>query len=126
MRIIDKLKRKFTFENNKHEKDTIPKNELIETNLEQTSTSSYKYNFRYLHDLIDSSHGKKIKLEYDIVLGDGEESEFPNGIMFMCSEFDGNGHTIDARGKTPIFDRVSGYGLSDYSECIANTGYYIY
>ena len=74
--------------------------------------SDYKYNFKYLEDLINSGQDE-IKLEHDIILGEGEESKFPFGISVNRS-IDGNGHSIDARGKTRIF--VNGIFLR--GECV--------
>lgn len=68
----------------------------------QTFSSKKERNFRYLQSL--TLGGKnEIVLDCDIVLGEGEESEFPTGIMVLC-DINGNGHTIDAKGKVPIFN----------------------
>ena len=62
---------------------------------------SYTKDFRYLAGLVGSSEGE-IKFEYDI-----EYDEFENRryIQYDNSNIviNGNGHTIDARGKTSIF-----------------------
>lgn len=62
-------------------------------------------NFKYLDDLIHSG-AKEIVLDSDIVLGDGEESEYEDGIRLDVDDLiiDGNGHGIDARGKARIFE----------------------
>lgn len=61
-------------------------------------------NFKYLDDLIHSGE-KEIVLDSDIVLSDGEESEYRDGIELYRYglTIDGNGHTIDARRKARIF-----------------------
>ena len=66
---------------------------------------SSKRNFRYLDDLLNSG-AKEIKLDSDITLDEDEESYYKWGIKLTTHDFvlDGNGHTIDARHKTRIFD----------------------
>ena len=61
-------------------------------------------NFKYLDDLIHSG-AKEIVLDSDIVLSDGEEYEYLEGIKLDVDDLiiDGNGHTIDAQGLTRIF-----------------------
>ena len=61
-------------------------------------------NFRYLDELIHSG-AKEIVLDSDIVLSDGEESEYKDGIKLDVDDLtiDGNRHTIDAQGKARIF-----------------------
>ena len=87
-------KKKTTSDND--EKDL----EQCDLKAENRTTAPNEYNFRYLQGLL--SQGKEnVTLNHDIVLGEGEESEFPAGILVQCS-IDGNGHTIDARGKVPI------------------------
>ena len=60
--------------------------------------------FKYLDNLIHSRKNN-IKLDFDIVLGEFEENEYPDGIKldFENAIIDGNGHAIDACGKTRIF-----------------------
>ena len=62
-------------------------------------------NFKYLDELI---HGEasEIVLDADIALSDSEEARYREGIELDVDDLviDGNGHTIDARGKTQIFD----------------------
>jgi predicted outer membrane repeat protein len=64
-------------------------------------------NFRYLNDLIRSGE-KEINLNADIVLSITEKQTFKEGFNFNGANknliINGNGHTIDARGKTKIFD----------------------
>ena len=62
-------------------------------------------NFKYLDDLIHSG-AKEIVLNSDIVLSDGEESEYKNGIKLDVNDIviDGKGYAIDACGKARIFD----------------------
>ena len=61
-------------------------------------------NFKYLDGLIHCG-ANEIVMDSDIVLSDGEESEYEDGIVLNGVDFilDGNGHTIDACGKTRIF-----------------------
>ena len=60
--------------------------------------------FKYLNDLIQSG-AKKIVLDSDIVSSGNESFDYPKGIEIRMDDFvfDGNGHTIDAKGKTRIF-----------------------
>ena len=69
-------------------------------------------NFKYLDDLIRSGCDR-IVLESDIALEDGEESEYIDGIELVSNDIviDGNGHSIDARGKARIF-LCSGEGIT--------------
>ena len=64
-----------------------------------------KSNFKYLDNLIHSGK-KKIILDSDIILGDGEEEIYSEGIKIDVDHIliDGNGHTIDAREKVRIFE----------------------
>ena len=61
--------------------------------------------FKYLDGLIHSGE-KEIVLDADILLEDGEESQFLNGIELDIDflTIRGDGHSIDACGKTRIFD----------------------
>ena len=61
-------------------------------------------NFKYLDDLIHSG-AKEIILDSDIVLSDGEESEYKDGIKLDMDDLtiNGNGHTIDAGNQSAIF-----------------------
>lgn len=62
-------------------------------------------NFKYLDNLIHSGV-KEIILDSDINLSDREKSKYSEGIKLDVDDLviDGNGHTIDAKGKTRIFD----------------------
>ena len=61
-------------------------------------------NFKYLDELIHSG-AKEIVLDSDIVLSDGEESEYLEGIKLDVDDLtlDGNGHIIDSHEKARIF-----------------------
>lgn len=61
-------------------------------------------NFRYLDELIHSG-AKEVVLTSDIVLDEGEESEYLQGIHLDVDGLiiDGNGYAIDACGKAGIF-----------------------
>ncbi|WP_405306018.1 hypothetical protein [Methanobrevibacter sp.] len=92
-------------------------------------------NFKYLDDLIHSGV-KEIVLDSDIVLDDGEESEYGrDGITIDVDGIviDGRNHTIDAREKVPIFyaraadvtiknvNFINGF-TEDYGGAIYNSG----
>jgi hypothetical protein len=66
--------------------------------------------FTYLDDLINSGEDV-VKLDYDVVLNclEGEDSKYFAGIKVYGIDLviDGNGHSVDARGKIPIF-RIKG------------------
>ena len=66
--------------------------------------SSKPKKFKYLDKLIHSGV-KEIILDSDIVLGGREEKKYLEGIKLDLDDLiiDGNGHTIDAQGKTRIF-----------------------
>ena len=61
-------------------------------------------NFKYLDDLIHSG-AKEIVLDSNIVLNDEEESEYSEGIKLDVDNLviDGQGYTINVKGKTRIF-----------------------
>ena len=65
-------------------------------------------NFKYLDDLIHSGV-KEIILDSNIVLSNDEASEYLEGINLDVDDLviDGNGHSIDACGKTRIFHSTS-------------------
>lgn len=64
-------------------------------------------NFRYLDDLIHSG-AKEIALDSDIILDEGEEREYADGIRLDADlVIDGRGHSIDACGRTLIFYNAS-------------------
>ena len=62
-------------------------------------------NFKYLDNLIHSGE-KEIVLDSDIVLNDEEELEYLEGIKLDVDDLTicGNGHAVDACGKTKIFE----------------------
>lgn len=62
-------------------------------------------NFKNLDSLIHSN-GRRIALTSDVVLEDGEELIYKNGIDINSDSLiiDGMGHTIDACGRTRIFN----------------------
>ena len=61
-------------------------------------------NFKYLDDLIHSGV-KEIVLDSNIFLSNDEKSKYLDGINLDVDDLviDGNGHKIDAKGKTRIF-----------------------
>ena len=62
-----------------------------------------KNNFKCLDDLI-SSGAKEITLDSDIIIKDSEVSIYNQGIILETDiVINGNGHVIDARGKSAIF-----------------------
>ena len=64
-------------------------------------------NFKYLDDLIHSGV-KEIILESNVILDDEEELNYKDGIKLDVADLviDGNGYTIDACGKTRIFECI--------------------
>lgn len=68
-------------------------------------------NFREFDNLIHSG-AKEIVLDSDVILDYGEGSEYLDGICLDVDDLiiDGNGHTVDACGKTRIFT-VSGSNI---------------
>lgn len=118
MGFLDKLKNKISSDDSEDniENKQIDIDQIVDDSVEECGdnvscesiedSSEDKFDFNYLQKLVLSS--KNIKLEHDITLGIGEEIDFKNGIHFRNYGeemiFDGNGHTIDARGKTRIFD----------------------
>ena len=64
-------------------------------------------NFKYLDKLIHSGT-KEVFLDSDIILSDEEHDKYINGIHLDVEDLviDGNGHCIDACGKTRIFYSV--------------------
>lgn len=64
--------------------------------------------FKYLDQLIQSN--EKIILNNDIILKSNEEDKYKEGIIIDGRDFvlDGNGHSIDAGGKTRVFKIISG------------------
>lgn len=61
-------------------------------------------NFTFLDEIIHSGQ-KEIKIEDDIILEEGEEKKYREGIFIDADDLiiDGNGHVIDARGQGRIF-----------------------
>ncbi len=61
--------------------------------------------YTYLDKLLQFG-SDKITFDEDIYLSNSEEDEFKNGIKIRTNDLtiDGNGHTIDARGKGRIFN----------------------
>lgn len=76
--------------------------------LSEEYESSGGKNFRYLNDLIRRRRSV-IVLDFDIVLADGEESEYGEGIEIDGRDIviEGNFHSIDAGGKARILDIVA-------------------
>lgn len=61
-------------------------------------------NFKYLDELVHSE-SEEISLEYDIILDDNEQSDYIKGIEIDEDLIiDGNGHFIDAKNKSRIFE----------------------
>ena len=90
--------------------EKIQSNDLEETSvneevIDKPTPNNKIRNFEYLDNLIHSGM-KEIVLDSDIVLGDGEKSEYKDGIRLDVDDLtiDGNGHKIDAQKKTRIFD----------------------
>ena len=81
--------------------EEIPANDEITD--KSTPTEKIR-NFKYLDELIHSGT-KEIVLDSDIVLGDGEESQYLKGIRLDVDDLtiDGKGYTIDACRKVRIF-----------------------
>ena len=77
----------------------------IEKHQEKLSESCK--NFKYLDDLIHSGE-KKIVIDSDIILNEDEVSRYLDGIKLNVKDcvIDGNGHTVDACGKTRIFESM--------------------
>ena len=71
---------------------------------EQKSGGEHR-SFRYLDRMIHSGLGE-IVLDSDIVLAPDEEKEYSSGIKLDVDDFiiDGNGFSIDGKGKVRIFD----------------------
>lgn len=81
---------------------------VFESALEDNLAHNKTKNFKELDELLHS-HNLEVTLDCDYVLEDGEESEYSNGIDLSYYQLvlDGNGHTIDARGKVRIFNITS-------------------
>ena len=101
----------------KSKTDVFPDSDSGEDNLNQESPKSVNTdndgNFRYLDELIHSG-ATEIVLDSDIILGDGEESYYENGIdLDVDLAIDGNGHFIDACGKARIFNCTANVAISN-------------
>ena len=72
--------------------------------LDEERISESIKNFDYLDELIHAG-ANEIVLDSDIILSDGEESKYSEGIYLDRDNLiiDGNGHLIDAKGLTRIF-----------------------
>lgn len=69
---------------------------------------SENMNFKELEELINSGP-KVIRLTEDVILDDGEEDIFKQGIKIdVIKVIEGNNHTIDAKCKTRIFNVIAG------------------
>ena len=79
-------------------------NDDEEFSIENTSNKAAR-NFRYLDELIHSG-AEEIVLDSDIMLGSDEKSKYYAGIELDVDGIviDGAGHSIDAWGKTRIFE----------------------
>ncbi|WP_407421847.1 hypothetical protein [Methanobrevibacter sp.] len=95
-----------------NDNEEIPSNDLEETPadeeiIDKPTPNDKIRNFKYLDDLIHSG-AKEIVLDSDVILSDGEESEYEEGIKLDIDDLvvDGNGYFIDARGKTQIFQSI--------------------
>ena len=66
--------------------------------------STYR-DFKYLDELIHSG-AKEIVLDSNVILDDGEDDEYLEGIRLDVDDvtINGDGHTIDARGKARMFE----------------------
>ena len=71
-------------------------------------------NFKYLDDLIHSG-AEEIVLDCDIILDDGEEQDYFEGIILDVEDLliDGDGHSIDACRKALIFYNASNVTLKN-------------
>ena len=100
MGFLDKVKKAL----GSKKEDAESQNNANDEITNESSLDGKMRNFKYLDDLI---HGgsKETVLDSDIILSDGEESEYSEGIELDVDDLviDGNGHAIDARGKTRIF-----------------------
>ena len=78
---------------------------IVEGSSKQSrNNKNIKKNFQYLDGLIRSG-SKEIILDSDIILDKKENLYYSDGILLDADDMviDGNGHTIDAKGKTRIF-----------------------
>lgn len=86
---------------------------IIENNMKVNEKS-----FTYLDSLINSD-SEEVSLDYDISLAPDEEKNYKNGIKINNKKLiiRGNGHYIDARGKSSIFDIMGGEVLIEDVVC---------
>lgn len=98
----DRFKKVF----NRKKPDTEDKNEKItEKQVDKPVKYANATNFKSLDDLIRRGE-KNIILKSDICLDGDEQSRYRNGIKLDVDGLviDGDGHSIDAKGKTGIFE----------------------
>ena len=93
-----------TYLSKNQNKESLELNKIDETPFQNQNNVK---NFKYLDNLIHSGI-KEINLDYDIILDDNEDSEYLEGITLDIDNIiiDGNGFTVDARGKTRIFKSI--------------------
>ena len=114
MSFFDNLKKKIGKEISKpvQEEDSsdLNKKEMQEIGTEKASAKPDMNDFRHLEDLIKSN--REIILTSDIILSEGEESVFPEGIEIKGDgiTIDGAGFMIDAKQKTRFF-RITGKNI---------------
>lgn len=92
-------------ETEKHINESLDKFKILENEFSRSSLIMFNArNFKYLDDLIHSGE-KEIVLDSNIILEDGEELLYRDGIQLDVEgiTIDGNGHTICAKCKTRIF-----------------------
>ena len=89
-------------DNEREDNDFSEDNLNIDSEIENPTENR---NFKYLDDLIHSGKNE-IVLDSDIFLDEEEESEYLNGIKIDVGDItiNGNGHIVDAKGKTRIFE----------------------
>ena len=103
--VFDRFKKALKLGKNSNDNpSTETYSEPIENEIPKEPVKTEGPNFTFLESLINSGE-KNIKLDSDIILDDDEASEYENGIYITSDDIviDGNGHTIDARGKARIF-----------------------
>ena len=103
--VFDRFKKALKLgKNSNSNPSTETDSEPIENEIPKEPVKTEGPNFTFLESLINSGE-KNIKLDSDIILDDDEASEYEYGIEISSDDIviDGNGHTIDARGKARIF-----------------------
>ena len=100
MGFFDKVKKAF----GSKKEDVESQNGMNDEITDKPTPNDKIRNFKYLDDLIHSGK-KEIGLDSDIVLDSDEKSQYLDGINLEVDDLiiDGNGHIIDAQGKTRIF-----------------------